>query len=67
MDALRSADVPSTQPPTTAPAPGDHGTIAIEEWFLHRGMPTVTRASSGRGRLLLRAAPAILSTGPVEE
>lgn len=49
----------ATQPIT----PPDHAIhrLAIEEWFLHRGMPSVTRASSGRGRLLLRAAPAILA------
>ena len=49
----------AAQPTTT---PHDHAArrVAIEEWFLRRGMPAVTRASSWRGRLLLRAAPAIL-------
>jgi hypothetical protein len=62
------APQPTALPTETAarqPTPGDGRDIAIEEWFLRRGMPTVTRESSGLARLLVRAAPALLAVAGV--
>ncbi len=59
--------MPERRPPdaTSLPlAPSDDARrIAIEEWFLRRGMPSVARSSSGLRRLLPRAASVFIAYG----
>jgi hypothetical protein len=60
VQARRSTDAAPLQAHSAPPASPAPRHVAIEEWFLRRGMPTVMGAPPSLPRLLLRAVPALV-------